>query len=105
IKDARIEPIAPTGITVESIKLVSRMKKRTKLILYWRPIVVGWNDDEETMLKVLEIGKLCDAIVFTGYYNKKENAEYFDEIGVGAPYSDLQRRKVMPLDLDKKVVE
>ncbi len=105
ITDPRIEPIAPTGITVRSIETASRYHDRTKVILYWRPIVPGWNDDEATMRRVLEVGKLVDGIVFTGYYNREENARYLKDIGVHVPYEEFQRRKVMPAELDRNVVK
>jgi hypothetical protein len=46
IQDARIEPIAPSGVTVRSIRLACRLRRRTKVVVYWRPIVPGWNDDD-----------------------------------------------------------
>ncbi len=105
IKDIHIEPISRTNITRNSIELASKFKNKVKTILYWRPLVPGWNDDEATMNSVLEIGSLTDAIVFTGYYHKKENDEYFKKLGVKVPYYDYKRRKVMPLELEEKVIE
>lgn len=104
ITDSRIEPIAPSEITVRSIDIASRFRKRTKVILYWRPIVPGWNDDDATMRRVLEIGSLVDAIVFTGYYHRPENTHYLKQLGVQIPYEEFHRRKVLPLELDQKVV-
>ncbi|SCF28454.1 hypothetical protein GA0074696_4083 [Micromonospora purpureochromogenes] len=43
------------------------------MLLYWRPIVPGWNDQPETMAGVLDLGEVVDAIVFTGLYHKQEN--------------------------------
>ena len=45
-----------------------------------------------------------DAIVFTGYYHRAENANYLEEIGVPVPYDTPERRKVLPKELDDKVV-
>jgi hypothetical protein len=74
-------------------------------VLYWRPIVPGWNDAPETMAGVLEVGRDVDAIVFTGYYHKPENADYLRQLGVDVPYADdYARRKVMPHELDTRVV-
>ncbi|MEV7965854.1 hypothetical protein AB0O34_07705 [Sphaerisporangium sp. NPDC088356] len=106
IKDSRVEPIAKSDTTVSSILRAARMRRRTKVILYWRPIVPGWNDDPETMAGVLNVGRHADAIVFTGYYHKEENAEYLRELGVPVPYGDdFQRRKVLPGELDARVVQ
>jgi hypothetical protein len=69
IADARVEPIAKSDITVTSIRTAAANKKRTGVVLYWRPIVPGWNDSDETMASVLQVGRDVDAIVFTGYYH------------------------------------
>jgi hypothetical protein len=106
ITDPRIEPVAKSNITVSSINRACREKNRTKVVLYWRPIVPGWNDAPETMQHVLQVGDQADAIVFTGYYHKAENAAYLREQGVPLPYddADFHRRKVLPTELDARVV-
>jgi DNA repair photolyase len=105
ITDSRVEPIAKSDITVASIRTAAASKKRTGVVLYWRPIVPGWNDAPETMAGVLEVGRDVDAIVFTGYYHKPENADYLRQLGVDVPYADdYARRKVMPHELDTRVV-
>ncbi len=105
ITDPRVEPIAKSAITLTSLGTACRARNRTKAILYWRPIVPGWNDDPATMARVLDVGRDADAIVFTGYYHKVQNAEYLRSLGVDVPYSDgYDRRKVMPAELDEKVI-
>ncbi|MEV6595500.1 hypothetical protein AB0M36_01395 [Actinoplanes sp. NPDC051346] len=106
ITDPRVEPIAKSEITVGSIRTAVAHKKRTGVILYWRPITPGWNDSDATMAHVLDVGRDVDAIVFTGLYHKAENASYLREQGVDVPYSDdeFHRRKTMPMDLDARVV-
>jgi len=105
ITDDRIEPVAKSETTVKSIRTAARLKKRTGVVLYWRPIVPGWNDHPDTMAGVLDIGRDVDAIVFTGYYHKQENADFLRGIGVDVPYGDdYARRKTMPLDLDARVI-
>jgi DNA repair photolyase len=106
IADARVEPIAKSRITLTSLATACRASERTKVILYWRPIVPGWNDDPDTMAGVLRAGSGADAIVFTGYYHKEENAAYLRSLGVDVPYADddFARRKVMPAELDEKVI-
>jgi DNA repair photolyase len=105
ISDPRIEPVAKSSITTTSIATACAHKDRTKVVLYWRPIVPGWNDAPETMGHVLTVGKDADAIVFTGYYHKEENAGFLRSLGVEVPYEeDYNRRKVMPAELDTKVV-
>jgi hypothetical protein len=106
IKDSRIEPIAKSEITMTSIRTACAGKERTGVILYWRPIVPGWNDQPETMAGVLETGRDANALVFTGYYHKPENHAWLSSLGVELPYGedDFHRRKVMSGDLDAAVV-
>lgn len=105
ITDARIEPVAKSMITTRSIATACAHKSRTRVVLYWRPIVPGWNDQPETMRHVLMVGEDADAIVFTGYYHKPENAVYLRDLGVPVPYGDdYDRRKVLPGELDARVI-
>ncbi|MEV4472789.1 hypothetical protein [Nonomuraea sp. NPDC049504] len=108
IKDDRVEPIGKSTTTADSITTAAAYGRRTKVILYWRPIVPGWNDDPDTMSQVLDLAAVAkvDALVFTGYYHKEENASYLRELGVPVPYEDdWQRRKVLPAELDARVVQ
>jgi hypothetical protein len=90
---------------VTSIRTAAAHKRRTGVVLYWRPIVPGWNDAPDTMGHVLDTGRDVDAIVFTGYYHKPENAGYLRGLGVEVPFgADYHRRKTMPADLDATVV-
>jgi DNA repair photolyase len=106
ITDPRIEPIAKSHITTTSIATACALKQQTKVVLYWRPIVPGWNDQSGTMAHVLATGHAADAIVFTGYYHKPQNAGYLRGLGVDIPYDEQQyhRRKTLPADLDAKVI-
>ena len=106
ITDPRIEPIAKSSITATSIRTAAAHKRRTGVVLYWRPIVPGWNDAPDTMAHVLDVGRDVDAIVFTGYYHKPENAAYLTSLGVTLPFGpeDVHRRKTMSDELDATVV-
>jgi DNA repair photolyase len=107
ITDARVEPIAKSTVTVSSLVSACEHTSRTKVVLYWRPIVPGWNDATETMRRVLDVGDAADAIVFTGYYHKPENAAYLRAQGVELPYdaADFHRRKTMPAELDARIID
>ena len=104
IQDARIEPIAPSGVTVRSIRLACRLRRRTKVVVYWRPIVPGWNDDDASMRRVLDVSTEADAIVFTGYYHRPENVEHLAGLGVPVPYDEPRRRKILPGELERRVI-
>ncbi|MGH9211722.1 MAG: radical SAM protein [Acidimicrobiales bacterium] len=104
ITDPRIEPIARSDTTVRALRTAVDAKNRTRVVLYWRPIVPGWNDQPDTMAHVLDVGRDVDAIVFTGYYHKTHNATFLQSLGVEVPYGDdYQRRKMLPADLDARV--
>ncbi|MBL7626421.1 hypothetical protein [Frankia nepalensis] len=81
VADDRVEPISKSGITVRSIQVAAAHRRRTGIVLHWRPIVPGWNDSPETMAQVLEVGRDVDALVFTGYYHKEQNAEHLRNLG------------------------
>ena len=96
INDPRIEPIAKSAITTTSIATACTRKERTKVVLYWRPIVPGWNDQPETMGHVLNIGDPADAIVFTGYYHKAERRLPRQPRRRHPLRDQYNRRKVLP---------
>jgi DNA repair photolyase len=98
-----IEPI-PESIPTDSIKVASEYKSRIKTILYWRPIVPGWNDSEETLAKVLRVARFADAIVFTGLFFRKQQDAFFRRNGIGVPYQEFHRRKVLPSELESRVL-
>ncbi|MCM0674174.1 hypothetical protein NCC78_05630 [Micromonospora phytophila] len=105
IQDDRVEPITKSAITINSIYTAVAHKKRTGVVLYWRPIVPGWNTDPETIDHVLEVAGDVDAAVFTGYYHKPENAAYLRQLGVDVPYGeDYARRKTLPREIDELIV-
>jgi DNA repair photolyase len=105
ITDPRVEPIAKSTITTTSLATACANRQRTRVVLYWRPIVAGWNDQPDTMQHVLDAGRDADAIVFTGYYHKQENDQYLRSLGVDIPYGDaFARRKILPADLDARVI-
>ena len=105
IIDTRIEPIAKNGITVKSIETIARYKRKTKLILYWRPIVVGWNDDAESFERVFKVAQYTDAIVYTGYYHRPENYAHLKSVGLDVSYGDFARRKFLPKELENRIFE
>jgi DNA repair photolyase len=101
---SKIEPI-PEGIPMGSIKTSFANKNRVKTILYWRPIVEGWNDSEETFDKVLHAATLTDALVFTGLFFRKEQEEFFRRTGIEPPYASPHRRKILPVQIEKRVLD
>jgi len=86
------------------LKLLVAKKVALKLYYNWRPIVPGWNDDEETVCGVLEAARGCDAVAFTGLFHRKEQHEFFANIGIAPPYSEIHRRKILPQDLENNIL-
>jgi DNA repair photolyase len=103
LKDKNIEPLSK-NITCQSIKVACRHKGRTKVVLYWRPIVPGWNDDEDTMRCVLESARSCDAVAFMGLFHRKEQHEFFASAGITSPYPEVHRRKILPQGLEDRII-
>jgi DNA repair photolyase len=103
LNDTEMEPL-PRSITLGSIDLVARQKKRVKSVLYWRPIMPGWNDDEHTVDHVLDVSQKTDAIAFTGVFYRPEQKTYFDKMGIALPYEGTHRRKVLPEHVEAKIL-
>jgi DNA repair photolyase len=99
-----IEPLLPS-ITLGSIDLSARHKKRVKTVLYWRPIVPGWNDSEQIVDHVLDVSQKTDAIAYTGLFYRAEQKAHFGKIGLVPPYQGTHRRKVLPGDVEDKILQ
>lgn len=104
LPDGEIEPL-PHSITLKSIETIAKHKVRTKLILYWRPIVPGWNDDEETILHTLRIGEQADAIAYTGLFYRQQQQQYFEKVAIEVPYDLTQRRKILTSETEERILK
>jgi DNA repair photolyase len=104
LNGTKIEPL-PESVTVGSIKLVSQYKKRVRSILYWRPIVPGWNDGEDVIDHVLNIAQRTDAIAYTGLFYRPEQQAYFQKVDIAAPYESTHRRKILPQATEATILE
>ena len=105
INNAKLEPISTTNITTNSIKTISENRNRIKLILYWRPIVEGWNDNSSCFDRVFDMAQYVDAIVYTGYYHRPENYEYLKGLNLEPEYQDFERRKFLPNTLERRILD
>lgn len=86
-----------------SIRTAAAHKRRTGVVLYWRPIVPGWNDARDTMAYVLDVGRDADAIVFTDYYHKPESGQGADDAARGE--GSAARRPPSPVHPDAPLEE
>jgi DNA repair photolyase len=99
-----IEPL-PNSVTLNSIMVTSKHKRRTRSILYWRPIVPGWNDDEKTMRHVLEVATHTDGIAYTGLFYRDQHKRYFTERKIELVYEDSARRKILSAETESKILK
>lgn len=104
ICDARIEPV-DSGIAEQSLKTLAARACRTKRILYWRPLVTGLNDRDEDIEHARRLASLANATVFTGLFHREQIRGYLRSVGVEDLYQDAPRRKIMPRDLERRVLE
>lgn len=106
INDKRIEPLASKEYAVEFAEVLRRTtRKRLKVIQYWRPVVNGWNDDENTINKVLSIADTFDAIVIKGLRHKKENDSYFKKSGIVITHDYGQYEKILTDESLGRIIE
>lgn len=63
IDDKRIEPY-PSQVAAESLLLMSSPAlRRYRTVLYWRPLVPGFNDSDEHLHRAFELAQHADATV------------------------------------------
>ena len=43
--------------------------------------------------------------MFTGLFFRREIADYYAENGLPLPYDDVARRKIMPEDADRRILD
>jgi DNA repair photolyase len=100
---AEIEPL-PNSVTLDSIAMASKLKQRTRTILYWRPIVPQWNDDETTIRHVLDVAQQTDAIAYTGLFYRAQHQDYFEKHDIALPYETVARRKILSAETEGKIL-
>jgi DNA repair photolyase len=103
IDDAKMEPI-DSGIAAESLKIAYSRARSYRVILYWRPLVPGLNDSDPHMERVLQLSAHCHAVVFSGLFFRDEIRAFFQEAGIPDPYSETARRKILPGDMESRII-
>jgi DNA repair photolyase len=104
ITDTRIEPVE-SKIAEQSLATLHKHANRTRIILYWRPIIAGINDTDAHLSQARSLAKLAHATVFTGLFFREEIRQHFRSIGVEDLYEDVARRKIFPEVLEKRVLD
>jgi hypothetical protein len=103
IDDSRIEPV-DSAIAENSLRVLDKYATRTKSILYWRPLISGFNDSDTHLDRALGLSSLADATVFTGLFHRAEIREHFRLAGVPDIYPAVARRKILPAETERRVV-
>lgn len=104
IDDDRIEPV-DSDIAAKSLMNLGRFGKRTKKILYWRPLIAGLNDTVTHIEKAHDLSRHADATVFTGLFHRDEIRNHLRDAGVPDLYDEIARRKILPLDVETRVLK
>jgi DNA repair photolyase len=104
IEELRLEPV-DSAIAEGSLAVLAAHSNRTKSILYWRPIISGINDSDDHLRRARELSALANATVFTGLFYRDEIRRYFASVGIPDPYEQTARRKILPAELEKRILE
>lgn len=103
IDDKRIEPV-DSQIAEASLQALAAHAGRTKSILYWRPLIAGLNDTDDHLQRALRLAALADATVFTGLFYRDQIRAHFREAGVADLYDEIARRKILPQEVERRVL-
>lgn len=103
IDDRRVEPI-DSNIAASSLATLATGAVRTKRILYWRPLIAGLNDSAAHIGQARALARFADATVFTGLFYRAQIKDYLGSIGVEDLYADTPRRKILPREVERRVL-
>lgn len=104
ITDRRLEPF-PSEVAETSLRTAAGLAGAYRTVLYWRPLVPGLNDTPEHLAKAVELSQIAHATVFTGLFYRDEIAQYYRDNGLPEPYDETARRKIVPEDLERRILE
>lgn len=103
IADDRIEPV-DSLIAEASLEVLATFAKRTRTILYWRPLISGVNDTDTHFEKVRALAVHAEAIAFTGLFMRHQMQTHFKAIGADDPYDATARRKILPEHVEQRAI-
>lgn len=104
IDDPRIEPV-DSSIAEHSLEVLGNAAARTKVVLYWRPLIAGINDTDAHLARAQELSEFADATVFTGLFYRQEIRDHFRTLGLPDMYDEIARRKILPRDVEQRVLK
>lgn len=103
ISEERIEPVG-SEIAARSLATAYAHAGRYRVVLYWRPIVPGLNDSDADLSQARELAQHAHATVFTGLFFRHAIRDYFRSVGLPEPYERTARRKILPEDLERRIL-
>ncbi len=103
IDDARIEPVRSAHAEA-SLRCLRVHASRTRNILYWRPLIAGVNDSDVHLARARALATHADATVFTGLFYRDQIRAHFREAGVPDLYHEAPRRKILPREVENRVL-
>lgn len=103
IADDRIEPV-DSSIAETSLKVLAASARRTRKILYWRPLISGVNDTDAHFERVRALAAYADAIAFTGLFMRDQMRAHFKAVGAHDPYDATARRKILPERVEQRAI-
>ena len=104
IDDRSIEPV-DSNVAASSLATLATGAVRTKRILYWRPLIAGLNDSSAHIDRARTLARFADATVFTGLFYRVQIKGYLRSIGVEDLYTGTPRRKILPREVERRVLE
>jgi hypothetical protein len=99
----RIEPV-DSRVAQASLRTLYAHARRYRAVLYWRPIVPGLNDTAAHLAVARQLSEHAHATVFTGLFYRDEIRAYYRELGLPEPYQSTARRKVLPHQLEQRIL-
>lgn len=103
IDDKRIEPNGSERAAL-SLRTAFGAARSYRAVLYWRPIIAGLNDSPQHVQRAIELSRFAHATVFTGMFYRNTIQEHYRSNGLPQPYSETARRKIMPRDVERRIV-
>jgi DNA repair photolyase len=103
IDDRRLEPV-DSAIAERSLKTAHSGAKRLRVILYWRPLIAGINDDDASVARAHLLSAYAHATAFTGLFYRSEIKAHLEATGLAETYPDIARRKILPKTIEERVV-
>ncbi|HAE26923.1 MAG TPA: radical SAM protein, partial [Hyphomonas adhaerens] len=71
---------------------------------YWRPLIRGINDTDAHIEKAAQLSNFAHATAFTGLFLREEIRAHLRGLGLEDVYADVARRKVMPQELERRIL-